>query len=141
MHELRCLFALMVASHRKYVDPSKAVEILKEAFTSGTSVSGSSDSQQVVSDSYFYLFIFYFLSCNFFICQKLTSEIFELLNFRMSVNFSTSCSSGWKMRLRRSKLARICHLPGYFSGCFSFVCCHIICTVSHYKLTSFTNCL
>lgn len=63
MHELRRLFALMVASHRKYVDPSKAVEILKEAFTSGTSVSGSSDSQQVASDSYLLTFLFF--SCNF----------------------------------------------------------------------------
>lgn len=63
MHELRCLFALMVASHRKYVDPSKAVEILKEAFTSGTSVSGASDSQQVVIDSYFFLYLFF--SCDF----------------------------------------------------------------------------
>jgi len=49
MHELRCLFALMVASRRKYVDPSKAVEILKEAFSSGTSAIGASDSQQVTS--------------------------------------------------------------------------------------------
>lgn len=50
MHELRCLFALMVASRRKYVDPSKAVEILKEAFSSGTSAIGASDSQQDVSE-------------------------------------------------------------------------------------------
>uniref|UniRef100_A0A646QD05 Ubiquitin carboxyl-terminal hydrolase 25 n=1 Tax=Hemiscolopendra marginata TaxID=943146 RepID=A0A646QD05_9MYRI len=45
MQELRRLFALMVASHRKYVDPLKAVEILKEAFQPG-----SSDSQQDVSE-------------------------------------------------------------------------------------------
>lgn len=40
MQELRNLFSLMVGSRRKYVDPSKAVEILKDAFK-------SSESQQV----------------------------------------------------------------------------------------------
>ncbi|XP_042564490.1 ubiquitin carboxyl-terminal hydrolase 25 isoform X5 [Clupea harengus] len=39
MQELRNLFSLMVGSNRKYVDPSRAVEILQEAFQ-------SSDSQQ-----------------------------------------------------------------------------------------------
>ncbi|XP_048837149.1 LOW QUALITY PROTEIN: ubiquitin carboxyl-terminal hydrolase 25-like [Brienomyrus brachyistius] len=39
MQELRKLFSLMIGSERKYVDPSHAVEILKEAFK-------SSDSQQ-----------------------------------------------------------------------------------------------
>lgn len=39
MRELRYLFALMVGSKRKYVDPSRAVDILKDAFK-------SSDSQQ-----------------------------------------------------------------------------------------------
>uniref|UniRef100_A0A3B3RV06 Ubiquitin carboxyl-terminal hydrolase 25 n=1 Tax=Paramormyrops kingsleyae TaxID=1676925 RepID=A0A3B3RV06_9TELE len=39
MQELRYLFSLMVGSKRKYVDPSRAVEILKDAFK-------SSDSQQ-----------------------------------------------------------------------------------------------
>lgn len=34
MQELRNLFSLMVGSRRKYVDPSKAVEILKDAFKS-----------------------------------------------------------------------------------------------------------
>ena len=34
MKELRYMFGLMVASKRKYIDPSKAVDILKEAFTS-----------------------------------------------------------------------------------------------------------
>ncbi|GCB65084.1 ubiquitin carboxyl-terminal hydrolase 25 isoform X4 [Scyliorhinus torazame] len=34
MYELRHLFALMVSSKRKYVDPSKAVEILKDTFKS-----------------------------------------------------------------------------------------------------------
>eukprot|EP00061_Rhincodon_typus_P015382 g43020.t1 len=34
MQELRCLFALMVASMRKYVDPSNAVDLLKDAFRS-----------------------------------------------------------------------------------------------------------
>jgi len=39
----------MVASKRKYVDPSKSVEILKEAFSCGTNNSFcSSDNQQVV---------------------------------------------------------------------------------------------
>uniref|UniRef100_A0A8D0H5D8 Ubiquitin carboxyl-terminal hydrolase 25 n=1 Tax=Sphenodon punctatus TaxID=8508 RepID=A0A8D0H5D8_SPHPU len=39
MRELRYLFALLVSSKRKYVDPSRAVEILKDAFK-------SNDSQQ-----------------------------------------------------------------------------------------------
>ncbi|KAM5275767.1 ubiquitin carboxyl-terminal hydrolase 25 isoform 4-T4 [Hipposideros larvatus] len=39
MHELRYLFALLVGTKRKYVDPSRAVEILKDAFK-------SNDSQQ-----------------------------------------------------------------------------------------------
>uniref|UniRef100_A0A8C8E5E4 Ubiquitin carboxyl-terminal hydrolase n=1 Tax=Otus sunia TaxID=257818 RepID=A0A8C8E5E4_9STRI len=39
MRELRYLFALLVGSKRKYVDPSRAVEILKDAFK-------STDSQQ-----------------------------------------------------------------------------------------------
>ncbi|XP_059179737.1 ubiquitin carboxyl-terminal hydrolase 25-like [Physella acuta] len=43
--ELRHLFAFMVGSHRKYVDPSKAVDILKEA--SATTVL---DGQQDVSE-------------------------------------------------------------------------------------------
>ncbi|XP_069750938.1 ubiquitin carboxyl-terminal hydrolase 28 isoform X7 [Narcine bancroftii] len=43
MQELRCLFALMVASERKYVDPSRAVELLKAAFR-------SSEAQQDVSE-------------------------------------------------------------------------------------------
>lgn len=40
MQELRHLFSLMVGSKRKYVDPSRAVDILKDAFK-------SSESQQV----------------------------------------------------------------------------------------------
>jgi len=49
LYELRRLFALMVASKRKYVDPSKSVEILKEAFSCGTNNSfSSSDNQQVM---------------------------------------------------------------------------------------------
>lgn len=32
MQELRCLFALMVGSTRRFVDPSAAVELLREAF-------------------------------------------------------------------------------------------------------------
>ncbi|KAM3933980.1 ubiquitin carboxyl-terminal hydrolase 25 isoform 2-T2 [Leptodactylus fuscus] len=39
MRELRYLFSLLVSSKRKYVDPSRAVEILKDAFK-------SNDSQQ-----------------------------------------------------------------------------------------------
>ena len=34
MRELRRIFALLIASKRKYIDPTKAVDILKEAFTS-----------------------------------------------------------------------------------------------------------
>lgn len=41
MRELRYLFALLFGSKRKYVDPSRAVEILKDAFK-------SNDSQQVM---------------------------------------------------------------------------------------------
>uniref|UniRef100_A0A4W4EMP1 Ubiquitin carboxyl-terminal hydrolase 25 n=1 Tax=Electrophorus electricus TaxID=8005 RepID=A0A4W4EMP1_ELEEL len=44
MQELRNLFSLMVGSRRKYVDPSKAVEILKDAFKS------SESQQQDVSE-------------------------------------------------------------------------------------------
>lgn len=40
MRELRYLFALLVGTKRKYVDPSRAVEILKDAFK-------SNESQQV----------------------------------------------------------------------------------------------
>ena len=48
MQELRHLFALMVGSRRKYVDPSKSVDILKEAFASSVvNNTGVSDSQQV----------------------------------------------------------------------------------------------
>ncbi|PVD27319.1 hypothetical protein C0Q70_12475 [Pomacea canaliculata] len=47
MQELRLLFGLMIGSTRKYVDPSKAVDILKEAFSSP---SGVTDSQQDVSE-------------------------------------------------------------------------------------------
>uniref|UniRef100_A0A8C1ZH20 Ubiquitin carboxyl-terminal hydrolase n=1 Tax=Cyprinus carpio TaxID=7962 RepID=A0A8C1ZH20_CYPCA len=43
MQELRHLFSLLVGSKRKYVDPSSAVEILKDAFK-------SSESQQDVSE-------------------------------------------------------------------------------------------
>ncbi|XP_041098218.1 ubiquitin carboxyl-terminal hydrolase 28 isoform X3 [Polyodon spathula] len=44
MQELRCLFALMVGSNRKFVDPSAAVELLKDAFRS------SEAQQQDVSE-------------------------------------------------------------------------------------------
>ena len=47
MQELRHLFALMLGSKRKYVDPSKALDILKEAFTSNTGNAAGVDSQQV----------------------------------------------------------------------------------------------
>ncbi|XP_060064125.1 ubiquitin carboxyl-terminal hydrolase 25-like isoform X1 [Ylistrum balloti] len=50
MTELRYLFGLMIGSHKKYVDPSKAVEILKEAFSSSPSSSGVGESQQDVSE-------------------------------------------------------------------------------------------
>lgn len=51
MQELRHLFALMIGSKRKYVDPSKSVDILKEAFASSpVSSAGVSDSQQDVSE-------------------------------------------------------------------------------------------
>ena len=47
--ELRRLFALAVSSKRKYLDPSKAVDILKEAFAP-TATAGTVDSQQDVSE-------------------------------------------------------------------------------------------
>ncbi|XP_030638857.1 ubiquitin carboxyl-terminal hydrolase 28 [Chanos chanos] len=43
MQELRCLFALMVGSTRKFVDPSAAVELLRDAFR-------TSEAQQDVSE-------------------------------------------------------------------------------------------
>uniref|UniRef100_A0A2K6FYT1 ubiquitinyl hydrolase 1 n=1 Tax=Propithecus coquereli TaxID=379532 RepID=A0A2K6FYT1_PROCO len=43
MRELRYLFALLVGTKRKYVDPSRAVEILKDAFK-------SNDSQQKLNE-------------------------------------------------------------------------------------------
>ncbi|XP_047463657.1 ubiquitin carboxyl-terminal hydrolase 28 isoform X3 [Mugil cephalus] len=43
MQELRCLFALMVGSTRRFVDPSAAVELLREAFR-------TSEAQQDVSE-------------------------------------------------------------------------------------------
>ncbi|XP_066564549.1 ubiquitin carboxyl-terminal hydrolase 28 isoform X3 [Amia ocellicauda] len=43
MQELRCLFALMVGSSRRFVDPSAAVELLKDAFR-------TSEAQQDVSE-------------------------------------------------------------------------------------------
>ncbi|KAJ8347529.1 hypothetical protein SKAU_G00261180 [Synaphobranchus kaupii] len=43
MQELRCLFALMVGSTRRFVDPSAAVELLKDAFR-------TSEAQQDVSE-------------------------------------------------------------------------------------------
>lgn len=42
MQELRCLFALMVGSTRRFVDPSAAVELLRDAFR-------TSEAQQVQS--------------------------------------------------------------------------------------------
>nr|XP_021324751.1 ubiquitin carboxyl-terminal hydrolase 28 isoform X2 [Danio rerio] len=43
MQELRCLFALMVGSNRRFVDPSAAVELLRDAFR-------TSEAQQDVSE-------------------------------------------------------------------------------------------
>ncbi|KAK3524328.1 hypothetical protein QTP70_028059, partial [Hemibagrus guttatus] len=43
MQELQCLFALMVGSNRRFVDPSAAVELLKDAFR-------TSEAQQDVSE-------------------------------------------------------------------------------------------
>ncbi|XP_063960019.1 ubiquitin carboxyl-terminal hydrolase 25-like isoform X2 [Lytechinus pictus] len=45
MSELRSLFALMLGTNRKYVDPSKSVQILKAAFSGG-----GADNQQDVSE-------------------------------------------------------------------------------------------
>ncbi|XP_053334372.1 ubiquitin carboxyl-terminal hydrolase 28 [Clarias gariepinus] len=43
MQELRCLFALMLGSNRRFVDPSAAVELLRDAFR-------TSEAQQDVSE-------------------------------------------------------------------------------------------
>ncbi|XP_060792115.1 ubiquitin carboxyl-terminal hydrolase 28 [Neoarius graeffei] len=43
MQELRCLFALMVGSNRRFVDPTAAVELLRDAFR-------TSEAQQDVSE-------------------------------------------------------------------------------------------
>lgn len=32
MQELQCLFALMLGTHRRFVDPTAALELLREAF-------------------------------------------------------------------------------------------------------------
>uniref|UniRef100_H2YB36 Ubiquitin carboxyl-terminal hydrolase n=1 Tax=Ciona savignyi TaxID=51511 RepID=H2YB36_CIOSA len=45
MQELRCLFALMITSNKSFLDPSKCVNIIQEAFQTK-----SSDSQQDVSE-------------------------------------------------------------------------------------------
>jgi len=34
MQELQCLFALMMGTRRKFVDPSAALELLRDAFKS-----------------------------------------------------------------------------------------------------------
>ncbi|CAM9860690.1 unnamed protein product [Bubo scandiacus] len=44
MQELQCLFALMLGTHRKFVDPSAAVELLRDAFRS------AEEQQQDVSE-------------------------------------------------------------------------------------------
>lgn len=54
MRELRYLFALLVGTKRKYVDPSRAVEILKDAFK-------SNDSQQVAFILLYQPVVFYLI--------------------------------------------------------------------------------
>lgn len=70
MQELRNLFSLMVGSKRKYVDPSRAVEILKDAFK-------SSESQQVS------LFVPYsvFICCSMPYVVLFTSEIISAISY------------------------------------------------------------
>ncbi|XP_016331653.1 ubiquitin carboxyl-terminal hydrolase 25-like [Sinocyclocheilus anshuiensis] len=48
MQELRHLFSLLVGSKRKYVDPSRAVEILKDAFKSSESQQGEKPKNPMV---------------------------------------------------------------------------------------------
>ncbi|XP_071183671.1 ubiquitin carboxyl-terminal hydrolase 28-like isoform X2 [Salvelinus alpinus] len=50
MQELRCLFALMVGSTRRFVDPSAAVELLREAFRSSEAQQVHTEAQQDVSE-------------------------------------------------------------------------------------------
>ena len=45
MQELRCLFALMLGSTRRFVDPSAAVELLRDSFR-------TSEAQQVITHSH-----------------------------------------------------------------------------------------
>lgn len=51
MQELRCLFALMVGSTRRFVDPSAAVELLRDAFR-------TSEAQQVQTFGLSYFCVF-----------------------------------------------------------------------------------
>lgn len=50
MQELRCLFALMVGSTHRFVDPSAAVELLRDAFR-------TSEAQQVQHTLSFFLLL------------------------------------------------------------------------------------
>ncbi|CAB1316572.1 unnamed protein product, partial [Coregonus sp. 'balchen'] len=50
MQELRCLFALMVGSTRRFVDPSAAVELLRDAFRSSEAQQVHTEVQQDVSE-------------------------------------------------------------------------------------------
>ena len=49
MSELRRIFGLMIASKRKYIDPTKAIDILRDAFTGANSAATVSNAgnQQV----------------------------------------------------------------------------------------------
>eukprot|EP00063_Salmo_salar_P017989 XP_013992824.1 PREDICTED: ubiquitin carboxyl-terminal hydrolase 28 isoform X4 [Salmo salar] len=51
MQELRCLFALMVGSTRRFVDPSAAVELLREAFRSTEAQQVHTEAQQVHTEA------------------------------------------------------------------------------------------
>jgi ubiquitin carboxyl-terminal hydrolase 25/28 len=52
MYELRRLFGLMVASKRKYIDPSRAIDTLRDAFAGANAAAAASGAscQQDVSE-------------------------------------------------------------------------------------------
>uniref|UniRef100_A0A4W5LXY6 Ubiquitin carboxyl-terminal hydrolase n=1 Tax=Hucho hucho TaxID=62062 RepID=A0A4W5LXY6_9TELE len=54
MQELRCLFALMVGSTRRFVDPSAAVELLRDAFRSSEAQQVHTEVQQVYAHTHLY---------------------------------------------------------------------------------------
>lgn len=76
VRELRKLFALMVASKRKYVDPSTVLEVLKESFVAGSEV---------------------FLTDTMLVYWWRHRSRARTVSNRMWVSFSINYWTGWKM--------------------------------------------